>query len=170
MNKPAEWAKNSYQRSHFDGVIYFFYCFSIVWLIWLALHLSCLSIRVWLEWFLIHLNSLADPKQRMTLESVAAHRWVVRDCGPIHLTSCRCKLNCFQKEAPTWGKTDCTWSLLIDNIYSFYFIHKIVVFVMFYRFISCKQVNFTLPQLGSKVRPGHWTFSLRKLLDGHDWI
>ncbi|KAG1342672.1 serine/threonine-protein kinase GRIK2 [Cocos nucifera] len=49
-----------------------------------------------------------DPKQRMTLDSVAAHRWVVRDCGPIHLTSCRCNLNRFQKESPRGEKTDCT--------------------------------------------------------------
>eukprot|EP00262_Sarcandra_glabra_P019432 TRINITY_DN7319_c0_g1_i1.p1 TRINITY_DN7319_c0_g1~~TRINITY_DN7319_c0_g1_i1.p1 ORF type:complete len:415 (+),score=63.19 TRINITY_DN7319_c0_g1_i1:772-2016(+) len=39
-----------------------------------------------------------DPKQRLTLEAVASHPWVVGEDGPIPQYLCRCKRNSFPRE------------------------------------------------------------------------
>ncbi|KAF8403039.1 hypothetical protein HHK36_011134 [Tetracentron sinense] len=39
-----------------------------------------------------------DPKQRMTLDAVAEHHWVIGEGDPIPRYLCWCKRNCWQKE------------------------------------------------------------------------
>ncbi|KAG6471438.1 hypothetical protein ZIOFF_068880 [Zingiber officinale] len=39
-----------------------------------------------------------DPSQRMTLDEVANHSWVIRDCEPLSRTPCRCKSVSLDKE------------------------------------------------------------------------
>lgn len=47
---------------------------------------------------LYHKLFFADPSQRMTLDAVANHPWVIRDCEPISRTPCRCKSVSLDKE------------------------------------------------------------------------
>ncbi|WOK93190.1 serine/threonine-protein kinase GRIK1-like [Canna indica] len=47
-----------------------------------------------------------DPAQRMTLDAIANHPWVIRDFGPILRTTCRCKNDSFQKENHMGSKSD----------------------------------------------------------------
>ncbi|WOL03924.1 serine/threonine-protein kinase GRIK1-like [Canna indica] len=49
-----------------------------------------------------------DPACRITLDAVADHPWVTRDCGLIPRTSCRCKSGCLQKENQIGSKSDTT--------------------------------------------------------------
>lgn len=43
----------------------------------------------------------ADPKQRMTLDSVAIHSWVIGEDGPIPQYLCWCKRNSLQTKFET---------------------------------------------------------------------
>ncbi|KAK2987759.1 hypothetical protein RJ640_016354, partial [Escallonia rubra] len=47
-----------------------------------------------------------DPGQRMTLENVAVHAWVVGEDGPIPQYLCWCKRNRMQREGSDGSKTD----------------------------------------------------------------
>lgn len=47
-----------------------------------------------------------DPKQRLTLDSVAEHPWVVREGGPIPRESCRCKSTGIGNDNSSDAKSD----------------------------------------------------------------
>ncbi|XP_022890737.1 serine/threonine-protein kinase GRIK2 isoform X2 [Olea europaea var. sylvestris] len=47
-----------------------------------------------------------DPRQRMTLENVADHAWVIGEEGPIHQFVCWCKYNCLRREQSPVSPTD----------------------------------------------------------------
>ncbi|GFQ04070.1 serine/threonine-protein kinase grik2 [Phtheirospermum japonicum] len=47
-----------------------------------------------------------DPRQRMTLENVAQHAWVIGEHGPIPHHPCWCKRSRLQNEVPDGNQTD----------------------------------------------------------------
>lgn len=52
-----------------------------------------------------NLNNFSDPKQRMTLNDVAEHCWVIGDDGPIPQYLCWCTRNIHQREESN-GRSD----------------------------------------------------------------
>lgn len=69
----------------------------------------CLQARVCFCFSPVEILCHADPKERMTLDAVAKHAWVIGEEGPIPQYLCWCRRNILLREDPVGnGKSTLT--------------------------------------------------------------